>query len=220
MAETAEAKQFMETNERTQPDARDRSTLHAAADQTSQDARQTSEQGAEAAKRGAEAAADAASRTTEVAADMTRRAAVQSNEGAMSSLRALAGAQAPLADIGFDQSQRALEITMHVSGVFREGAERAADDLNALIGSWANLGRGLQRWQHAYYEQLQRSMASFARRRQDLLRSNSPVEFAKVQRDLYVDFVRNTLSSNTALLQLAGQIAEEAARPLQQRSHA
>src|SRR5256885_13961342 len=121
MAEPAESNQSTESSERNQPDARDRSRLHAGAAQTSRDTRQIGERGAEAAKRAAEVTADAARRTTEVAADMTRRAAAQGNEVAMSSLRAVAGAQAPLADLGFDQSQRALEITTQVTGVFREG---------------------------------------------------------------------------------------------------
>jgi hypothetical protein len=135
-------------------------------------------------------------------------------------LRAIAGAQGPLADAGFDQSQRTLEVTTRVTDVYRDAAERAANDLDALIGSWTSLGRGLQRWQHAYFDQLQQFMGSIARRRQELLRSNSPVEFATVQRDLYVDLVKRTLEANATLLQLTGQIAQEAVRPLQERARA
>jgi hypothetical protein len=178
------------------------------------------EKGPEAAKHTGGTTADATRRTAEAAADATRHAAAQGNEMAMSSLRAIAGVQGPLADAGFDQSQRALDVTTRVTDVYHDAAERAAHDLDALIGSWTSLGRGLQRWQHAYFDQLQQFMGSVARKRQDLLRSNSPVEFASVQRDLYVDLVRRAFEANATLLQLTGQIAQEAVRPLQERAHA
>jgi len=43
------------------------------------------------------------------------------------------------------------------------------------------------------------------------------VQFAEVQRDLYVDLVSTTLTASTTLLQLTGQIAQDAVRPLQER---
>jgi hypothetical protein len=208
-----------ETGERNPPETRDRSRIHSAADQIGQEARQAGEKSAEAAKQTAETAADATRRTAEAAADVTRRVAARGNEVAMSSLRAIAGAQGPLADAGFDQSQRALEVTTRVTDVYHDAAERAANDLDALIGSWTSLGRGLQRWQHAYFDQLQQFMGSVARKRQDLLRCNSPVELATVQRDLYVDLVKRAFEANTTLLQLTGQIAQEAVRPLRERAH-
>jgi hypothetical protein len=220
MTPETEFRKPAEAGERNPPETRDRSRLHSAADQIGQEARQAGEKNAEAARRIAEATADTTRRAAEAAADVTRRAAAQGNEVAMSSLRAIAGAQGPLADVGLDQSQRALEVTTRVTDVYHEAAERAANDLDALIGSWTTLGRGLQRWQHAYFDQLQQFMGSIARKRQDLLRSNSPVEFATVQRDLYVDLVRRAFEANATLLQLTGQIAQEAVRPLQERARA
>jgi hypothetical protein len=209
-----------DAGERNQPENRDRARVYSAADQIGQEARQAGEKSAEAAKHAAQTTADATRRTAEAAADVTRRAAAQGNEMAMSSLRAIAGVQGPIADVGFDQSQRALEITTRVTDLCHDAAERAADDLDALIGSWQSLGRGLQRWQHAYFDQLQHFMGSIARKRQDLLRSNSPVEFATVQRDLYVDLVKRAFEANVTLLQLTGQITQEAVRPLKERARA
>jgi hypothetical protein len=45
------------------------------------------------------------------------------------------------------------------------------------------------------------------------------VELATVQRDLYVDLVKRAFEANTTLLQLTGQIAQEAVRPLRERAH-
>jgi hypothetical protein len=148
------------------------------------------------------------------------RAADQGREATLSGLRALAGVQGPLADAGFEQSRRALEVTSGLTDVYRQGAERAAGDVRALFDSWASLGRGVQQWQQAYVDALRQSMESMARKRQDLVQANSPMQFAEVQRDLYVDLMKNTLKASTTLLQLTGQIAQEAVRPLQERTNA
>ncbi|MBV8867971.1 MAG: hypothetical protein JOY65_00935, partial [Acetobacteraceae bacterium] len=51
-----------------------------------------------------------------------------------------------------------------------------------------------------------------------LLRAGSPVEAAQIQRDLYVEMVNSAIASGSTLLQLAGQIAQDTARPLQDRA--
>jgi hypothetical protein len=218
MPETGESRKPAEISERNQSDARDRSRLDAGADQVGREARQVGERSVEAAKRTAETTADATRRTAEVAADITRRVFDQGPEAAIRSLRAIAGVQRPLADAGFEQSRRVLETTARITDVYREGSERAANDVHALFDAGVNFGRGLQRWQHAYFELLQQSVGSVARKQQDLLRSNSPVEFAEVQRDLYVDLVRNASTANATLLHLTGQIVHDAVRPLEQRA--
>jgi hypothetical protein len=59
-----------------------------------------------------------------------------------------------------------------------------------------------------------------ASKREDVTKSNSPVQLAEVQRDLHVDLVNGTLRSTTNLLHLAGQIVQESVRPLQERAQA
>jgi hypothetical protein len=185
-----------------------------------QEAQHATEKGAEATKRSAETIAHVTRRGAEAAADVTRRAAAQGQDAAISSLRAIAAAQEPLTDVGLDQSKRALEVASRVTDVCRQGAERSAEHVRALVESWIQLGQGLQRWQHAYFDQLQECASTVAQKRQQLASCNSPVEFAEVQRDLYVDLVNNTFKATTTLLQIAGQISQEAAQPLQQRPRA
>ena len=163
---------------------------------------------------------DATQRGAETAAETARRATDQGREAAVSGLRAFAGAQAPLVDAGFEQSRRALETTARVTDVYRQAAERAAEDVHALFDSWMSLGRGLQRWQQAYADALRQSLESVAAKRQNMLQTDSPVHFAEVQRDLYVDLVSNTVQSSTKLLDLAGQIVQDLMRPLRERAHA
>src|SRR4051812_12613060 len=104
-------------------------------DQIAQVARQTAERVADAAKRSVDATADATRRTAELAAN-------QGREATIAGLRAAAGIQGPLADAGFEQSRRALEATSGMTEVYRQGAERASDDVRALFESWMSLGRG------------------------------------------------------------------------------
>jgi hypothetical protein len=80
--------------------------------------------------------------------------------------------------------------------------------VQALFDSWTSLGRGLQRWHQAYFDHLQQGLQSIVRKREALVRSNSPVAFAEVQRDLYIELVSTTLRASTTLLQLTGQIAQ------------
>ena len=163
---------------------------------------------------------DTTRRTADAAAETAQRLTDQGREATAAGLRALASAQGPLADAGFEQSRRALEITSRVTDVYRQAAERAADDVHALFDSWMSLGRGLQRWQQAYADALRQSLESVADKRQALLQSNSPVRFAEVQRDLYTEFMNHTVQASTRLLELTGQIVQDSLRPLQERGHA
>ena len=138
----------------------------------------------------------------------------------MSSLRAIASAQAPLADASLEQSRRALEISSRVTDVYRQTAERAAADVHALVDSWMSFGRGFQRWQQAYFDALREAVESVAGKRQAFAQSVSPVEFAELQRDLYLELVSNTVRASTTLLQVSGQIAQDSVRPLQQQAQA
>ena len=183
------------------------SRVQGAANQAGREARLAAERGADVAKRTAEAAAEA-----------TRRAAEQTEDAVKLGLRVIAGVQNPLTDVGIDQSRRMLDVTVRLSDAYREATERTADDVHALIASWENYGRGLQRWQHTWFDLLQQSVGRFDRKRQELLRANSVEEFADVQRDMYIDFVNHMLNAGTTLLQLAGQITQSAAEPLQQRA--
>ena len=88
---------------------------------------------ADATRSTARAAAETVGRGAETAAETARRAAELGRETAMSGLRAMANAQGPLTEAGFEQSRRALEITSRVTDVYRQAAERAADDVHAIF---------------------------------------------------------------------------------------
>ena len=216
----AETSKKLGEGDRDQSSAREGSKLHAVADQAAETARQIGDKGGDAFRSAASTAADTTQRAGDVAADTMSRAAEQGRDAILSGLRAIAGAQGPLADVSFEQSRRSLETTSQITDVYRQAAERAAGDVRALFDFWMSFGRGLQRWQHAYLEAIRQSVEKVASKREDIAKSDSPVRLAEVQRDLYVDLVNGTLRSTTNLLQLAGQIVQELVRPLQERAQA
>lgn len=213
MPNAPEAQKAPESRDSNHPEARDPNSvggrLRGVAGQTARDARSIGK-----------STAEAAAHTTDVAADMIRRVADQGQEAARLGLRAMAGAQAPLAAVSYDQSRRVVEATARVTEVYHAAAQRTADDVQALVGSFANLGRGLQQYQHAYLDLISRSMKSVSHKRQDLFRVNSSVEFAEIQRDIYLDTVNSLLTGSTTLLQIVGQITQGAVQPLQERARA
>jgi hypothetical protein len=178
------------------------------------------EKSTEATKRFAGTAADATRRTAEAAADTAQHVTDQGRETTAAGLRAIASAQGPLVDEGLEQSRRALETTSRITDVYRQAAERAADDVRALFDSWMSLGRGVQRWQQAYADAIRQSFESVSDKRQALVQSDSPVRFAEVQRDLYIEFMSNTVRASTRLLELTGEIVQDSVRPLRERPHA
>ncbi|MBV8870003.1 MAG: phasin family protein, partial [Acetobacteraceae bacterium] len=160
----------------------------------------------------------AAQHSAEVAGLLASRAIEQGREGVRLGLRTVAEAQRPVAERGIAQGQQAIETAAGVSEAYRQAAERAAEDVQALAVSCTHFVRGAQQWQHAYFDMAQRALQRFGGRPQALLRAGSPVEAAQVQRDLYVEMVNSAVASGSTLLQLAGQVAQDIARPLQERA--
>lgn len=173
--------------------------------------------GAGAAEAGA-AAAQAAAASAETVADALRTTVERGEEAVAFGLRAAAGWQEPLAEAGFSQTRRLTEATVRVTEVYREATERAAGDVQAILASYSSLRHGLQQWQHTWLDLLRQSFGQAEGRRHDLVGAGSIVAFAEWQRDAYLEAVNRVVDANTRLLQLAGQIAQDASRPLQERA--
>ena len=173
---------------------------------------------ADATREAGEQGGQAAQRSAEVVGLLASRALEQGREGVRQGFRTVAEAQRPVAERGYAQGQQAIETAARVSEAYRQAAERTAEDVQALAVSYTHLLRGAQQWQHACFDMAQRALQRFGSRPQALLRAGSPVEAAQIQRDLYVEMVNSAISSGSTLLQLAGQVAQDTARPLQERA--
>jgi Phasin protein len=166
--------------------------------------------------RTAEDREDAAAQTAETMAT-TRHMLSQGQEAIRGSLRSMAAANEPLISAGYDQGRRIVEATLRINDTYRDAAERTVNETQALTEAQANLGRGLQQWQHACFDLWHRAFDTMVRRQQEMLRCNSLAAVAEIQRDLYVDAVSNAFTSSTTLLQISAQTAQDALRPLQER---
>lgn len=175
-------------------------------------------QAAQRLREAGERGASAAERATEAFSREARGTAEQGRHVLDAGIRMMTRAQAPLADAGYDQGRRLIESSARVTDAYREAAERSAEDAQALIASYASIGRGLQQWNHACFDLLSQSVERSAQKRQALMQCSSVAELAQVQRDLYLDTIDGLFTSSTTLLQLAGRIAHDAVQPLQDRA--
>ena len=173
------------------------------------------ETAADHAKQGNEAATQTVSEATDFVATATA-----SGTGAMmAGIRAAAGIGGKVGDISFGRGQQMLASAAQAMDVYTNAAERSAERVQALASSCMTLGRGMQKMQHIWLEMLDQQMGHAARKPQDLLRCKTLLEVAEVQRDLYMDAVSHAVTSSVRLLELAGQTAQDAARPLQAQRH-
>ncbi len=184
------------------------------ADRAQADTGQSAHRLREAGERGASAAGQA----TDAFSQAARDTAAQGRDVIDAGIRMMTRAQAPLADAGYHQSRRLIESSARVTDAYREAAERSAEDAQALIAACTSIGRGLQQWNHACLDLVSQSVERSAQKRQAFLQCNSVVDLAHVQRDLYLDTIDGLFTSSTTLLQLAGRIAHDALRPLQDRA--
>jgi len=208
-----------EAAEQERQQAKQRAQQEAAAKQKQQEAerraREAAEQERQQAKQRAQQEA-AAKQKQQEAERRAREAAEKERQQAeqRAQQEAAAGAQAQLAGISDDQSRRSVDGSAGAANVH----QGAAENMQVLLGSFANLGRGLERYQRAYLDLLNRSMESMVHRQQDLLRARSPVQFAELQRTIYLESVDALFTYRTTLLNIAGEIARDTVQPLQERA--
>ncbi|HEX5327599.1 MAG TPA: phasin family protein [Acetobacteraceae bacterium] len=162
--------------------------------------------------------ADTMARGADAAVDITERVAEQGREVIWLGVRAAAGVNGRLADVGYGRSHRVVGELARSLDIYRQAGETAADNVQALFASWTSLGRGMQEMQRAWLEMLDRATDHGTRKPQDLLRCKSMPEMAEIQRDLWLDSVNHAIETSSTLLRIAGRATQDAMRPLQGRA--
>jgi hypothetical protein len=196
-------------------------STQASVDATSKATRDASTETAQAMSNGASHAREAAQTITETvaetanaAANLSSKAAEQSRDALLMGVRTAADVSSKVADMNFGRSRALMSSAAHAMDVYRDASERSADRVQALFSSAVMVGRGLQTMQHAWLEMIDHTLGHAAHKPQDLLRCKTIVEFAEVQRDLYLDAINNAFESTSRMLDLAGRTAQDAVRPL------
>ncbi len=218
------------TTRKTQSNARDgvqqaRDAAHSAAESATRTAHEAIGRTEDVLDRTADEArdiglsvADTVARTADAAVDITQRVADQGREVIWLGMRAAAGVNGRLADVGYGRGHRVVGQVARSLDIYREAGEVTAANVQALFTSWTSLGRGVQEMQHAWLEMLDRATERGTRKPQDLLRCKSVEEVAQIQRDLWVDSVSHAMETSSTLLQIAGRVTQDAMRPLQSRT--
>lgn len=210
MAMTPEARKATENGERSPIEERSSAKPRAVFDQTGQVVR-------EVGGRAAETVAHGTPQTTET----IQHTASQAQEEIAWGLRAVTALQNPLIEAGLAQAHRMADSAARIAAAYREAGERTAEDMQAILSSGAALARGVQECQRAWLDLAQQGTERMLRQRQTMLHTvGTPIAFAEAQRDFCVEMVKGLFTAQTTLLQLAGQIAQDAAEPLQARVRA
>jgi phasin family protein len=165
-----------------------------------------------------ESVTDTVSRTANAAVDITQRVADQGREAIWLGMRAAAGMNGRLAEVGYGRSHRFLEQAARVMDIYGQASDSTADSLRTLFNASLSFGRGVQQMQQTWLSLLDRSVNEATHQPQNLLRCRSLVELADTQREIYVDAVERAVESSTTMLQTAERVVREAMGPLQGRA--
>ncbi|HTW68590.1 MAG TPA: phasin family protein [Acetobacteraceae bacterium] len=165
-----------------------------------------------------ETVADTVAKTADAAVEMGQRVAEQGREVIMLGVRAAAGMNGRLAEVGYGRGHRVLGAAARAMQIWHEGGDNTAESLQALFSSYLRLGQGVRQMQHVWLDMLDHAVDAAAHAPQDLLRCKSLEELAEVQRNIYLGAVNRAVESSSALFQLAAQTAQQAMRPLPARA--
>jgi len=180
--------------------------------------RETAERGVDETKKAIRDSTDTARQQVKQAAELAREGAEQAQDIGRATVRSAAELQGQIAEIGQDQSRRGLESAARIVDIYREAGEGTVSDVQALFGAFSHIGRGMQQMQHAWLDTLEWSTERTPRRPQDLLRCNSPIEFAEAQRDLYRHGVAYMIHATATMLDVMGRTVAEASRSVEGRN--
>lgn len=122
--------------------------------------------------------------------------------------------------VGGTMQRQAAELSEGLSRAgeqMRDTAQATAEDMRALMAAQSAATHHLQEMQRMVLDLAQRQLARSMRMPQDLMRCTSLPQFAEYQRQLFSETMNDALAGGAQVLDIARRIAEDAARPLDQR---
>lgn len=169
-------------------------------------------------------ASSTAPRTTgsaaEVIRNLTQRAADQGQEAIKLGVQVVAGAQAPLVNVGIDQGHRLAEASSSITTLFNDAVRSSRGDMLAAFESFYDVMTGVQRYQQQCFNVAARSFRAISEKRQNASGLQSPLALAAMQRDFYVESCARLTEAWSDMLAVTTQIAEDGMRPLKARAAA
>jgi hypothetical protein len=126
--------------------------------------------------------------------------------------------QRRIADTMTEQGGRTLEAVAQASEIYRDATGAQTEDMSALLSSYSVVAKGMQEMQRVWLDSIQKSVQTAAKAPQTMLRSTTLSELARTHRDLMREGMEVLLDGNARMLRIAGKIAEDAARPIEDRA--
>lgn len=166
----------------------------------------------------AESGNEAASNVAQTMVDVARLAMDQGQEAVRLCFTTMSSANAPVAESTYAQSRQMIANGATMLDFYRQAVDRSMDDVQAMMNSCANLGRGMHRWQRTYTDAVRQTVDKFGEKPQRLLQCTTPEDLARMQRDLYFDMIGGMMTYGVAALQALSQATQEALTPLNERA--
>ncbi len=156
----------------------------------------------------------------ELIRDLTRRAAEHGEDVVRFGANVVAAAQAPLAAADVERGRQFFETSSNIIAAYTDAVHSTAGDALAAVQSFYDIVHGIQIYQQKSLDVAARSYQAMSDRRLAVLSLRSPVAFAEMQRDTYVESVSRMRKSWTDMLDFTTQIAQSGMRPLKERAAA
>jgi hypothetical protein len=126
--------------------------------------------------------------------------------------------QRRIADTLTEQGGRTLESVAQAGEILRDATGAHTEDMTALLSSYSVVAKGMQEMQRTWFDAMQKSVQATAKAPETMMRCTTLSDLARTQRDLMRQGMEVLLDGNARLLRLAGKIAEDAARPIEDRA--
>jgi hypothetical protein len=158
------------------------------------------------------------SRSATSARQAEEQAAKTTTREGIETAHRLADSGRRIADTITEQGGRTIEAVSRAGEIYRDATGATTEDMTALLSSYSVMAKGLQEMQRAWIETVQKSLQTSAQAPQSMLRWSTFSDMAQGHRDLLRESMGMLLESNARMLRIAGKIAEDAARPIEDRA--
>jgi hypothetical protein len=126
--------------------------------------------------------------------------------------------QRRIADTLTEQGGRTLESVAQAGEILRDATGAHTEDMTALLSSYSVVAKGMQEMQRTWFDAVQKSVQATAKAPETMMRCTTLSDLARTHSDLMRQGMEVLLDGNARLLRLAGKIAEDAARPIEDRA--
>jgi hypothetical protein len=163
---------------------------------------------------GTEAGTETLAAAAEGMAQAARLAMDQGQDFIRLAIEAVTQTQAPIAERSLAETMRLSDGFGRIANLYFQFAEDALSRANTLAQSYGEIGDALGQWPKLAAEMADSAMKRLANVPQELTQYHTPSEFVRWQTETMRNAMENMVAAHLAMWRFAGEIAENAAKPL------